>query len=178
MAAGALALVAGACGDDDDDDASGSDDPYVQALSQSMREDDDSDLPLDDEQADCLAPRFVEVLDPARLEEAGVTPEQLAESDDVITQLGLTEEEGGEMYDALGECDLDVRALFLEGMTEDSNLSDEARDCLEGAISDDFLRQLFAITFSQGEDALEGNDELTSQLMSVFAECPGAVPDS
>ena len=92
-----------------------SDDPYVQALAQSMREDDDSDLPLDDEQADCLAPRFVEVLDPARLEEAGITPEQLAESDDVITQLGLTEEEGGEMYDALGECDLDVRALFLEG---------------------------------------------------------------
>jgi hypothetical protein len=176
-AAGALALLAGACGDDDDDGGASSDDPYVQALAQSMREDPD-DLQLDQEQADCLAPRFVEILDPARLEEAGITPEQLADDDDAIVQLGMSEEEGGQMYDALGECDVDARALFLEGMTEDSGMSEEDRACLEEAIDDDFIRQLVAITLTQGEDALDGNDELTSQLMSTFAECPGALPDS
>ena len=71
-AAGALALLAGACGDDDDDGGGAdSDDPYVQALTESMDDQDESDLPLDADQADCLAPRFVEILDIILRDEIG-----------------------------------------------------------------------------------------------------------
>ena len=81
------------------------------------------------------------------------------------------------MFDALGECDVDLRESFLAGMTEDSDLSDEDRECLDEAFDDDLLRRILVTAFVQGDDALEQDEELMGEMFAVFAECPGAVAD-
>ena len=138
-----MALMAG-CGGDDDGDAA-SDDvseqarPYVDALVESA-ENSDSDVPFEAGQAECLAPRWVEILDPARLEEAGITPEELADGD-AMGELDLTEEDGGALYDAMVECGVDLREQVIDDIAADSDLSEEDRTCLEEQFDDEFLRR-------------------------------------
>ena len=107
-----------ACGGDDDD--GGSDDvsedaqPYVDALIASAADQEPGDLQFEEGQVECVAPRWIEVFDPARLEEAGITPEELASSDDPPAELDLTEEDGAALYDAMVECGVDLRGEFID----------------------------------------------------------------
>ena len=176
----ALALLTGCGGDDDGEGATGdvSDEarPYVDALVESA-ENSDSDVPFEAGEAECLAPRWVDILDPTRLEEAGIAPEDLAGSDDAITELDLTEEDGGALYDAMVECGVDVRDEFIAGIAEESDLSEEDRACLEEQFDDDFLRRIFVVVLTQGEDALQADQAFTSEVLSKFSECPGALPE-
>jgi hypothetical protein len=171
-----------ACGGDDDD--GGSDDvsedaqPYVDALIASAADQEPGDLQFAEGQVECVAPRWIEVFDPARLEEAGITPEELASSDDLPAELDLTEEDGAALYDAMVECEVDLRGEFVDSIASDSELSEEDRACLEEQFDDELLRRLFVVVLSQGEDALQSDEALMSEMFSVFSECPGAVPDS
>jgi len=180
--AAAIVLAAG-CGDDDDDAGGGDGEvseeaqPYVDAMVEGMvSADEDEDLQLDQEQAECLAPRWVDTIGVDRLEEAGLEPEDFAtDGDPDLSSLGLSEDEGGELYDAFGACDIDLKAEFIRSLTADQDLSDEDADCLSDAFSDDFLRRIMVTSLVAGDDALDDNEELTSELLSVFSECPGAV---
>ncbi len=175
---GALALALGACGDDDDGgDVSEAEQPYVDALIASAAEDEGEDIQLDEAQAECLAPKWVSILDVDRLEEAGIEPDELAEDDLEFSELGLSESDGEAMFDALGECDVDLRESFIEGMLADSDLSEEDRACLDEAFDDDLLRRILVAAFVRGEDALEQDDEIMGDVFAVFAECPGAAAD-
>ena len=175
---GALALVLGACGDDDDGgDVSEEEQPYVDALVESAAEDDGEDLQLDEAQAECLAPEWVSILGVDRLEAAGIEPGDLAADDLDFAELDLSEADGEAMLDALDECDVDMREIFLSGMTEDSELSEEDRACLDEAFDDDLLRRILVTSLVEGEDALDQDEDLMGEVFAVFAECPGAVPD-
>ncbi len=183
MVVGAAALVfAAGCGDDDDaggDDVEVSDEaqPYVDAMVEGMvSTDDDEDLQLDQEQAECLAPRWVETIGVDRLQDAGLEPDDFAtDGDPDLSSLGLSEDEGGELYDAFGDCDIDLKAEFIRSLTADQELSEEDAACLSDAFSDDFLRRIMVTSLVAGDDALDDNEELTSELLSVFSECPGAI---
>jgi hypothetical protein len=182
VGAAAILLAAG-CGDDDDDGDAGdvevSDEaqPYVDAMAEGMvSSDDEGDLQLDQEQADCLAPRWVETIGVERLQGAGLEPDDFADDGDPdLSSLGLSEEEGGELYDAFGACDIDLKAEFIRSFTADQDLSDEDAECLGDAFSDDFLRRIMVTSLVEGDDALEEDQELTGELLSVFSECPGAI---
>jgi hypothetical protein len=184
VGAAAMVLAAG-CGDDDDDgDAGGGDvevseeaQPYVDAMVEGMvSSDDDEDLQLDQEQADCLAPRWVETIGVERLQDAGLEPDDFADDGDPdLSSLGLSEDEGGELYDAFGACDIDLKAEFIRSFTADQDLSEEDAECLGDAFSDDFLRRIMITTLVEGDEALEDDQELTGELLSVFSECPGAI---
>ena len=177
LAVGALALAATACGDDDDSDGgdvSEEEQPYVDALIESAAEDEGEDVELNEAQAECLAPKWVSILGADRLEEAGISPDELADDDDLdFSELGLAESDGEALYDALGECDVDFRETFIAGMTEDSDVSDEDRECLDEELDDDLLRRMLVTAFVDGEDALESDEDLMGDLFAVFAECPG-----
>ena len=137
------------------------------------------DLQFEEGQAECVAPRWIEVFDPARLEEAGITPEELtASSDDPPTGLDLTEEDGGALYDAMVECGVDLREQFIGAIGEGGELSEEDQACLEEQFDDEFLRRPFVVVLTQGEDALQADEAFTSEMFSKFSECPGAVPES
>ena len=65
--------------------------------------------------------------------------------------------------------------LFIDSLAADQDLSDEDRDCLADNFDEDFLQRVMVAALTQGDDALEDDEELTSELFAVFAECPGAV---
>jgi len=185
VGAAAMVLAAGCGGDDDDDAGSGGGgdvevseeaQPYVDAMIESFDNSDPDELQIDRSQAECLAPRWVEAIGPERLAEAGIEPEDFADEGDVdLSSAGLSEEDGNEMYDAFAACEVDVKSLFVEAMGTDEELSDEDTECLSGALDDELLRRIMVTSFVGGDDALDGDEELTGQLLSALAECPGAV---
>jgi hypothetical protein len=179
LIAGAAAFAMTGCGDDDDDgsgEVSEEAQPYVDAMIESFESADADELRLDRAQAECVAPRWVEIMQVERLQEAGIEPEDIAgDADPDLSTLGLSEADGNALYDTFGECDVDVQALFIESFAADDELSEEVKDCLAGAFDDDLLRRIMATTFVEGEDALDQDEELMGELFAVFSECPGAV---
>ena len=175
VASATVVLLTGCGGDDDvvSEEAQ----PYVDALIASAANAEPGDLQFEEGQAECVAPRWIEVFDPARLEEAGITPENLTASDDAFTALDLTEEDGGALYDAMVECGVDLREQFIGAIGEGGELSEEDQACLDEQFDDDFLRRAFVIVLTQGEDALQADEAFTSELLSKFSECPGALPE-
>jgi hypothetical protein len=149
---------------------------YVDAMIDSFDNSDPDDLQINREQAQCLAPRWVETIGTDRLAAAGIEPQDFAEEGNVdLTTVGLTEDDGNAMYDAFGECDIDVKTLFVESFSADRDVSEEDQVCLADAMSDDLLRRIMVTTFVEGEEALNQNEELTGELFGVFSECPGLV---
>lgn len=180
---GVLALSAvAACGGDDDSGADGVSaeaKPYVEALETSMQEDDSGGMTLSDAQASCLAPKFVDTIGVDTLEAKGVTPEDMgSDSDTDLTDLGLSEAQGGQLYDAFGACKIDVRELFLSGMGNDSELSADDKKCLEDNFDDALVKQVMVITLTKGDDALQSDQDVMGKVLGVFSKCPGAVPNS
>ena len=75
-----------------------------------------------------------------RLEEAGITPEDFGDDSDMdFSAIGLSEDEGNEIYDAFESCDVDIREEFLNSLNAEQSLSDEDRQCLEGAFDEDLF---------------------------------------
>ena len=95
-------------------------------------------------------------------------------------ELDLTEEDGGALYDAMVDCGVDLREQVIDDIVADSDLSEEDRTCLEEQFDDEFLRRLFVVVLAQGEDALQGNEALMSEVsapsVSARAPCPKAEP--
>jgi hypothetical protein len=206
LVAGAAAVLAAGCGDDDDDtaDTSGEDtevspaptdstgstgstgsatspdaQAYVDAMIDSFDNADPAELQIDREQAQCLAPRWVEILRPERLAEEGIEPEDFAAEGDVdLSVVGLSEAEGNELYDALGACDIDVRNLFIQSLTAGEDLSEDEVQCVDDAIDDDLLRRIMVTVLVKGDDALNENQQLANEMTEAISECPGVVPTS
>ena len=72
---------------------------------------------------------------------------------------------------------MDVRAAFVEGLTEGENMSEETVDCLEDAIDDDLLKRVLVTSLMEGEDALQEDQDLMSDLIAVLSDCPGVVTE-
>ena len=177
LAVGVLALAIGGCGGDDDDDVSEDEQPYVDAFVASASDADEDELQLSGEQAECFGARFVDIVGVDRLEEAGVTPEDFGDDSSLdFSEIGLSEDEGEDIYDSFEECDVDIRAEFLNSLDADGSLTEEDRECVEDAFDEDLIRRMLVTTFVQGEDALEQDEELMSDVFAVFSECPGAAP--
>jgi hypothetical protein len=178
LTAGVLGLAGlVACGDDDDGgDVSEAEQPYVDAMVENFRSGEEDELTLTDEQAECVAPKWIDTIGVERLEEAGLEPADIS-SDGAsdVGELGLDEAEGNELYAAFGACDVEMMDLFIDSLAAEQDLSDEDRDCLAENFDEDFLQRVMVAALTQGDDALEDDEELTSELFAVFAECPGAV---
>ena len=74
-------------------------------------------MTINREQAECLAPTWIEIIGVDRLQEEGITSDDSSELDVDFADLGLSEDEGNAMYDTFGECDIDFRELFISSMT-------------------------------------------------------------
>jgi hypothetical protein len=164
LAAGALLLSA--CGDDDAGNAGSGDDEYVEAMAESMQRDDD--LPFADEDIDCLADEFVDALGGAeRLEEDGITPEDLR-SEDGLDELGLEmgQEEADGIAASFGSCDVSLAELVLSEAGDD--VPPEVRDCVEENLDEDVLADFFATVLVDEETGDEPPAELLEPLMACF----------
>ena len=109
---GALALALGACGDDDDGgDVSEEEQPYVDALVESAAEDEATSSSSTRRRPSASRRGGSSILGVDRLEEAGDRrPRSFADDDlDFSDARPDARTDGEAMYDALGECDVDVR---------------------------------------------------------------------
>lgn len=177
-----LIVMVSACTDDGGDGASTevSDEakPYVEALSTSLTEDDGSDLILSQDQADCVAAKWVNVMTPERLEENGFDPEKLADPDSAseFNTIGLSKDEAGTMVDGFGECDVDLRELILDGLTQDDDLTEERQACFEDAVTDDAVKQ-FVVTSLTATDESDAADAANGGLTQAITSCVGGLGD-
>jgi hypothetical protein len=181
VTASLLLLVA--CGGDGDED-SGDDgettttedqaaagDEYVDALAETMTEGQD-EISLDDETAECVATATIDMVGADALEEAGISPEDLAEAEsfadvdvelpaDAVTQLGT----------AIGECEVaePMRPILIEGFVSGSgaDLPAEATTCLEENIDDEGVGNALATAFVEGS-----GEGFETALADAVAACP------
>lgn len=156
----------------------GSRQAYVDAMVESLLSDDDT-FPVTEAQARCVGESWVDIFDPERLAAAGITPEDIAsDSDDDendFSDLGLSESEAGGLIDTFGDCGVDLTRAMVDSIEEEQPLTAEDRACLENAFNEDFLRRVFVITLTQGEEALEEDPQLMGEMMGALFSCPGAM---
>jgi hypothetical protein len=183
----AFTLVAGlclvsACGDDDDssndDGNNGSSAPFVEALSTALQ-DEESGSSLTATQADCLATAIVDSVGVTALEDAGVTPEQLADAED-IASLDVEVPSGAqeELTAAVGDCraTLVLKDQVINAFKEEAEvtLTAASNDCLSGELDDETVRSTFAAV---ALDASADSSELETQLKAAITACPSAMTE-
>lgn len=154
-------------------DRSGSTDgdagPYVQAMTDSMLDDDD--VPITEEQARCFAGKSIDIIGVDRLKKKGIEPADLRDDSALdLSDVGLSMDDGNEIYDAFEDCDIDLRGLMMESMSEDEEVSAEAQACLDQVLTDDNLRKLMVITIVKGDDATETDPDL-KEVMGGLMGC-------
>jgi hypothetical protein len=182
MLAVTMVLMCGfeaACGDDDaggsgGESASAEGQEYVDAIVASSEESE-----LTDEENECFARAFVDAVGVEELQGA-VSPDEIRSNPETTPQefgITLDDDQADAFWNDVNEC-MDVRAAFVEGMTEGEEVSEETVNCLEDAIDDELLKRIFVTSLMEGEDALDQDEELTSDLMGVLSECPEAVTES
>ncbi len=161
LVAGALLLTA--CGDDGGDDARAE---YVDAMAKSMAA--DQDLPFAAEDRECLAGEFVDALGGASsLQDAGLTPEELAEREDLTAlDLDLGEEEAQAMAASFGNCDVSLAEMVLAEAGDD--VPAEVRACVEENLDEDVLADFFAQVLVDDGASTEPPEALLEPLMACF----------
>lgn len=161
----ALGLVAAACGDDD---------AGVNAEGQALADAILADMMADEEEGDefdeadmrCFAEGIVADLGVARLNDLGVTTEDVGDPE--VAFRAMTDAEMERMADIGLRC-IDYEAGFIEAMTADG-MSRESAECLtERMAESDFFRVSF-ITSMRGEDFSEEQD---AELMPMFLDAAG-----
>jgi hypothetical protein len=151
-------------------------DEYVAVLKESMMSSgDEGEFALSGEQADCMAPKWIDTIGVDTLQAKSIEPDDIGtEGSADLTTLGLSEEQGNDLYAAFGQCDVDVKSLFIKSISP--NLSDKDEQCLEDNFDEALMKQILVTTLTKGQDALDGDEEMTGKLLAVFSKCPGAVP--
>ncbi len=165
-------------GDAEKDSGSSGDDglrdEYVAAIAESMQAD---DAPFDDEQATCLAEGMVDAMGVDTIQDAGVTPEDIA-TDDTDSQFeavakDLSEDQAVEIVDVIfgGECFSFGEMLASQMGSDGPEISDEQATCIGDAFAkNEAFKAAFVDTLLTGEDNPEVDNAL-SDIFSIFAEC-------
>lgn len=160
----AAALLVAACGDDAGDDADATAE-YQEALAASMAE--DEDVPFAPEDIDCLAGEFVDAIGGATaLDDAGVTPEELRESDDLQgLGLDLGDAEADAVAASFGACDVSLAQLVLDEAGEE--VPAEVRTCVEENLDEDVLADFLANLLVDAD----ASDDLPAELLDPLTAC-------
>lgn len=158
------ALLLGACGDDGGDDDARAE--YVEAMTAAMAA--DQDLPFPAEDRECLAGEFVDALGGASaLQDAGVTPEALADNEDLTAlDLDLGEDEAQAIAASFGNCDVSLAELVLAEAGED--VPAEVRSCVEENLDEDVLADFFAQVLVDDAASEQPPEALLEPLMACF----------
>ncbi|HET8931304.1 MAG TPA: hypothetical protein VFN21_11650 [Acidimicrobiales bacterium] len=150
--------------------------PYVEAMTESMLDDDD--VPITEDQARCYAGKAIEIIAVDRLQSKGITPDDLRDDSALdLSDVGLSMDEGNALYDAFEDCDIDLRELMLASMGEGEEVPAGVEACLDQVLTDDNLRKMMVISIVKGDDAMENDPELeqiTGGLMGCMFMAMGS----
>lgn len=190
MCVGLAAVALAACGDDDDTavttTASATDatsatstagtslsatdtteDDYLAAIERSLSTGDG--LKTTSDQAECMAPKWLDTIGIDRLKEHDVAPSEIGDdvNDDgsALSDLGLSQEEGTALFDAFGDCDVDIRQKFVDLATEGQRPA--VASCVADALTPDLLRRLMIASIVEGQP----DDQLQADFTTAIGPC-------
>jgi hypothetical protein len=149
--------VAG-CGDDGGSDADAQ--PFIDAFATSLQ--DEEGAGATDEQADCIAEQAIDTIGVDTLEEAGVTPEDVAEGDGPEEFVDLSEGDAREIAEAFVDCDFDFAAAFTG-----PDASDELVACVDDNLDEDAIVEALTLQFLGDEEAA---GEASTEMFATFEE--------
>ncbi len=117
-------------------------------------------------EADCVGEQLVDGIGTEKLQEYGFLTEEL-ESDASLTAVEMSTEDAQAATDALFQC-VDVVKKMGDGMADAQAgagaVDEETLECLQGALSEDRLREMFTLVFS-GENE-KANQAITAPMMA------------
>ncbi|MET0460256.1 MAG: hypothetical protein ABW195_13475 [Ilumatobacteraceae bacterium] len=146
--------------------AVGDEQAYADAFSESLLQDGD-DVDITQEQADCIGAEFVDVIGVERLQETGVAPADVASGNDLdFSELGLDEDDGNDLYDAFGSCDVDLRETLVAALASDDSMTEETRQCLEDGFTDDVVREFVVSAMVEGDAGSTSFNEIASACLT------------
>ncbi len=106
--------------------------------------------------ADCLAPRWVEIIGVEGFAAAGVAPDDFGDLDGGLERLGLDRATAEQMADAFDECDIDLRASAVAQFTADPAMTDEVKACIAEKVTLDAVKEgLIANLAGEPSDAAQ-----------------------
>jgi hypothetical protein len=90
-----------------------------------------------------------------------------------LSELGITldDQQGDALWDEISGC-VDFRELFLDTA---EGAPPEAVECIDDALDDDLLRRLFLAGLTEGDDALEDDEQLNDDLAALGSQCSEAL---
>lgn len=167
-AVAALTLAAAACGSDDDGggNAAGADTPIGEALAAQILEESDSEdgsVAQTEEEARCWAGKIVDDIGEERLEELGVTAENVGDIEDI----DFTDGEVDALVDGMFDC-IDVAAAFASQFEEE--FGEEGAQCMAENLDQEFVRDMMKVAVS-GDESTEPPDEFFQAFLDIAAEC-------
>lgn len=135
--------------------------PEAEALARTMQGSTSASmaLPVDEEQATCVAPRWIETFG-SSLDDAGSTLPDLEDPAFSPTTLDLSVEQGEAMVDAAVDCGIDVIGPYLRGVT--GGLNPEQTSCVTDGFDADMARSLIAHSVA---------DDLSPELQDLYRSC-------
>jgi hypothetical protein len=153
--------------------ADASEDDYIAAIVAEFRGDDPSQLQLSEEQAGCVAPKWLDVITVERLHDKGITPAEISSNSDnsQLSSIGLSDAEAGKMVDAFGECDVDLHTKFVDSMAAGTGMTASDKKCLGDALSADMFRRLFVASITKGDAGIEQDQQLTADFSAAIGKC-------
>ena len=199
---GLLTLSAAACGDDDDnggdaatttaaasatttaasgstsgtsggDASSATEDDYLAAIEAQFTATGDNGLELSDEQAKCVAPKWLDVITVDRLKEKAITPDDVRSDTDntKLATIGLSEDDANTMYAAFGDCDVDVQAKVAESIVTSLEAPADVEECVKDALPADLVERIFVVSITKGDAGLDADPDLTNDLFASLEKC-------
>lgn len=162
-----LALAATACGGDDDGGGAasdGADTPIGQALTAEIMDDADGDdsVAQTEEEARCWSGKIVDDIGEDRLNELGVTADNVGDIEDI----DFSEGEIDTIVDGMFDC-VDVRASFATQFEGDFGA--EGAQCVADELDEDLVKDVMKSAVS-GDDA-EPSDEFFQAFLDIAAKC-------
>ena len=145
--------------------------PYVKAMAASLsKSQNDGDLQMTPEQADCIAPRWVDTIGVDRFKEAGVTPEAIEKDDNAtdFKEFTLTKPEAEVMYDAFGQCNVNLRELMLESLAGDAEVPEAVRTCMEGVLTEKAIKKLMILGLTEGDTTVDDPNDMPPELAGIM----------
>jgi hypothetical protein len=164
------ATTAGSSGGDA---SSATEEEYLAAIEGQFTNSGPDSLQMTDEQASCVAPKWLDVITVDKLKEKGISPADI-EADtqnEKLASLGLSDGDAEKMYAAYADCDVDVRAEFARSVTASLEASPDVEDCVNDAISDDLLQRIFVVSITKGDAGLDADSDLSNELFAALGKC-------
>lgn len=125
---------------------------YVEAMREYLEDDDDV---FGQEAIDCMATDLVGLIGVDRFRAAGIDP---VEAGDPFDELDIDIDTAEDMYEIVDDCSSGIREKMIEVFTADAGPG--ARPCLEKALTDAVVREVFVSAF-QG---VKPSDELITAV--------------